>query len=67
MFIEYLKEYSKDPTKYDISNLKKGIMCKNIFYCIFNKFLLAGTLCPENLMDDVINKLNMSEITICYG
>jgi len=53
MFIEYFKEYENNPGKYDISNLRTGIM--------------AGTLCPAVLMEKVINIFKMKEITICYG
>lgn len=53
MFIEYLKEIEQNPNKYDISNLRTGIM--------------AGSLCPTSLMEDVVEKMNMTELTICYG
>jgi fatty-acyl-CoA synthase len=38
---------------YDLSSLRTGVM--------------AGAPCPLELMHEVINKLNMSEITIMYG
>ncbi len=53
MFIEYLKEKDKNPGKYDLSNLRTGIM--------------AGALCPKYLMERVVNELNLKDITICYG
>jgi len=38
---------------YDLTSLRTGIM--------------AGATCPVELMKDVINKMNMNEVTICYG
>jgi len=48
-----LKEYEQNPKKYNVSTLRKGIM--------------AGALCPRILMENCINKLNLSELQICYG
>ncbi|MFN3237528.1 MAG: AMP-binding protein [Pseudomonadales bacterium] len=42
-----------DIANYDLSSLRTGVM--------------AGAPCPLELMHEVINKLNMSEITIMYG
>ncbi len=39
--------------KFDFSSLRTGIM--------------AGSNCPVRVMEQVIEKMNMSEITICYG
>lgn len=39
--------------KYDLSSLRTGVM--------------AGSNCPVEVMKAVINKMNMKEITICYG
>ncbi len=39
--------------KFDFSTLRTGIM--------------AGSNCPVEIMKQVIEKMNMSEITICYG
>lgn len=39
--------------KFDFSTLRTGIM--------------AGSNCPVQVMEKVIEKMNMSEITICYG
>jgi len=39
--------------EFDVSSLRTGIV--------------AGALCPETLMMQIINDLNMSEITNCYG
>ncbi len=39
--------------KYDLSTLRTGVM--------------AGSNCPIEVMKKVIHKMNMSEITICYG
>jgi len=38
---------------YDLSTLRTGVM--------------AGSNCPVEVMKNVINKMNMTEITICYG
>ncbi|MBY0121499.1 AMP-binding protein [Bacillus sp. S/N-304-OC-R1] len=39
--------------KYDLSTLRTGVM--------------AGSNCPVEVMKAVMNKMNMTEITICYG
>lgn len=39
--------------KYDLSTLRTGVM--------------AGSNCPVEVMKAVMNKMNMAEITICYG
>jgi fatty-acyl-CoA synthase len=39
--------------KFDFSSLRTGIM--------------AGSNCPIHVMEQVIEKMNMSDITICYG
>ncbi|WP_120003072.1 AMP-binding protein [Nesterenkonia muleiensis] len=39
--------------EFDLSSLRTGIM--------------AGSPCPEEIMRKVINTMNMSEVTICYG
>ncbi len=51
MFIAELAHPSFD--KYDFSTLRTGIM--------------AGSLCPIDTMEKVIAKMNMKEVTICYG
>lgn len=40
-------------SKYDFSTLRTGIM--------------AGSLCPRDTMEKVVNLMNMKEVTICYG
>jgi fatty-acyl-CoA synthase len=40
-------------SKYDFSTLRTGIM--------------AGSPCPVDTMEQVVNKMNMTDITICYG
>jgi len=40
-------------TKFDFSTLRTGIM--------------AGSNCPVHVMEKVIDKMNMKDITICYG
>jgi len=40
-------------SKFDFSSLRTGIM--------------AGSNCPVHVMEQVIEKMNMSDITICYG
>lgn len=51
MFIGMLEH--RDFKKYDYSSLRTGIM--------------AGSPCPIKVMQDVIDKMHMSEITIAYG
>ncbi len=51
MFIALLEH--EDFAKTDFSNIRTGIM--------------AGSPCPISVMRDVIDKMNMSEITIVYG
>ncbi|ETD72709.1 fatty acid--CoA ligase [Pelistega indica] len=51
MFINMLEH--PDFAKYDMSSLRTGVM--------------AGTICPMEVMKKVIDKMNMSEVTICYG
>ena len=51
MFIGILEH--RDFDKYDYSSLRTGIM--------------AGSPCPVKVMQDVIDKMNMREITIAYG
>ncbi len=51
MFINILD--NKDFSNYDYSYLRTGIM--------------AGSPCPEKVMLEVIEKMNMKEITIAYG
>lgn len=53
MFLEYLRVYNENKYDYNVSKLRTGIM--------------AGSLCPEVLMNRVINELNIRDITICYG
>ncbi len=51
MFLAVLEHKLFD--RFDFSSLRTGIM--------------AGSVCPEPLMRRVIEKMNMREITICYG
>lgn len=51
MFIAVLEHKLFD--KFDYSSLRTGIM--------------AGSPCPVKTMEDVITKMNMTEVTICYG
>ncbi|CAD8195706.1 unnamed protein product [Paramecium pentaurelia] len=53
MFIEYLNEYEKHKTKYDVSTLRTG--------------LIAGSLASEALMKQIINVLGVRDISNCYG
>eukprot|EP01135_Chromosphaera_perkinsii_P009932 Nk52_evm25s1967 gene=Nk52_evmTU25s1967 len=39
--------------KYDLSTLRTGVM--------------AGSICPEKVMNDVLEKMHMKQVTICYG
>ena len=51
MFIAELHE--KEQKTYDLSSLRTGVM--------------AGSLCPPEIMKKVKEQMNMHEITICYG
>jgi fatty-acyl-CoA synthase len=51
MFIAELADSSFD--SYDLSSLRTGIM--------------AGSPCPVEVMKQVIERMGMSEVTICYG
>ena len=51
MFISEL--YTLDRHPYDLSSLRTGVM--------------AGALCPPEIMKRVKEQMNMHEITICYG
>ncbi|MCL2096897.1 MAG: AMP-binding protein [Oscillospiraceae bacterium] len=51
MFIGILEH--RDFEKYDYSSLRTGIM--------------AGSPCPGKVMQDVVDKMNMKEITIAFG
>lgn len=51
MFIAVLEHEQFD--EFDLSSLRTGIM--------------AGSPCPQEIMQRVIERMHMSEITICYG
>lgn len=51
MFIAMLEQESFDD--FDLSSLRTGIM--------------AGSPCPEEIMQRVIDRMHMNEVTICYG
>ncbi len=51
MFIAELADPTLD--KYDIGTLRTGIM--------------AGSPCPVEVMKQVVDRMNMAEVTICYG
>ena len=51
MFVAILSE--PDFSSYDVSTLRTGIM--------------AGALCPVEIMKRVIQEMHMDEVTICYG
>lgn len=53
MFVAMLAELDNDAGPYDFSALRTGIM--------------AGAPCPVDTMNQVIERMNMSEVTICYG
>ena len=52
MFIAMLDEMKKHEDL-DFSNVRTGIM--------------AGSICPQPLMERVINEMGISEMTVCYG
>ncbi|MDA8195993.1 MAG: AMP-binding protein [Actinomycetota bacterium] len=51
MFIAELADPALE--KYDITSLRTGIM--------------AGSPCPVEVMKQVVSRMNMAEVTICYG
>jgi fatty-acyl-CoA synthase len=53
MFIAELAELDREPGRWDLSSLRTGIM--------------AGSPCPVETMRAVIDRMNMAEVTICYG
>ena len=53
MFIAELAELDREPERWDLSSLRTGIM--------------AGSPCPVETMRAVIERMNMAEVTICYG
>ncbi len=53
MFIAELEELEKNPSRYDLSHMRTGIM--------------AGSPCPIEVMRAVMEKMNGREITITYG
>ncbi|EGR27412.1 hypothetical protein IMG5_195940 [Ichthyophthirius multifiliis] len=53
MFYEYIKEYEAYPHQYNINSLNKGVM--------------AGSLCPQVLMEKLKNQWNIKDLQICYG
>ena len=53
MFIGELSELDKQPQRWDLTSLRTGIM--------------AGSPCPIETMRQVIDRMHMSEVTICYG
>jgi fatty-acyl-CoA synthase len=53
MFIAELDELAKDPSRYDLSSMRTGIM--------------AGSPCPIEVMRAVMDRMYAREITITYG
>ena len=53
MFNGYLKEFRDNPGKYKLKNLDRGIM--------------AGSICPEELMKKWNSELGIKNLSICYG
>ncbi len=53
MFIEYIRHYEQNPSHFDISHLRTGIV--------------AGAVCSEALMTKILNVLKIRDITNCYG
>jgi len=53
MFLEYLKHLKANPSKYDLSNARTGV--------------IAGSICPRPLMEDIYTYMNLTDLTVCYG
>ena len=49
----FIAEFGEDLSKYDLSSLRTGIM--------------AGSLCPIEVMKRVVDEMHMDEVTIAYG
>ena len=52
-FIEYINEYERSKNNYNLGSLRTGV--------------IAGSLASEKLMREIIETLNIREITNCYG
>ena len=53
MFIAYLEEYGKNKAKYDVTSLRTGY--------------IAGSSCPEALMNRICKEFGVRNITQGYG
>ena len=53
MFVAMLEENDKNLKSYKYDRLKKGVM--------------AGSICPEQLMKRVHETLGIDKLSICYG
>ncbi|HEY0637408.1 MAG TPA: AMP-binding protein [Pseudonocardiaceae bacterium] len=49
----FIAELAEDVDSYDLSSLRTGIM--------------AGSPCPVEVMKQVVERMGMAEVTICYG
>ena len=49
----FIAEFGEDLSKFDLSSLRTGIM--------------AGSLCPIEVMKRVVDEMHMDEVTIAYG
>lgn len=63
MFIAELNH--PDFSKYDLSSLRTGIMGEILWNN--SNFFQAGSPCPKEVMVQVIEKMHMKDVTICYG
>lgn len=53
MFIGFVEELKKNPDKYDVSCMDKGIT--------------AGAPCPEKMVRDIEEIMNVKHLIVCYG
>ena len=53
MFIGFIDEMKKNPDKYEVSCMKKGIA--------------AGAPCPVQMVKDIEEIMHMEDIIVCYG
>ena len=53
MFIGFIDELKKDPSKYEVSCMSKGIT--------------AGAPCPEKMVREIEEIMHMKNIIVCYG
>lgn len=67
MFLEVLNKLELMNKENDTNNLLKKTNNIYDFKSHLNKGVMAGSTCPEYLMNRVINELGINNLSICYG